>query len=112
MMAEARGPLGFFKRLFGASEPVVAAPREDPPEPQRLAMLPTGENPIHVLLDTLGLPWRAPRREIEQAIGVRPHPHYGYDIVAIDSATPLPGFLLPWSARAFDRQLLEEGLAG
>ena len=103
MMATARGPIGFLKKLFGASEAVAAARRDDPPEPKRLAMLPTGENPIHVLLDTLGLPWRAPRREIEQRFGVRPHPHYGYEIVPIESAAPLPGFLLPWSARAFDR---------
>ena len=77
-------------------EPVVPTIAQDP-DPARLSPSPTGSNPIHDLLDTLGLPWHEARSAVEQRLGIRPDPFYKWDVVVIDDATPLPGFIAPWT---------------
>jgi hypothetical protein len=93
--------LNLFKRRRSPAAPApVASP---PPEPARLPLSPSGGNPIHDLLDTLKLPWREPRHVVEARAGIRRHPFYSWDVVAIDDAVPLTGFLLPWQAGVSER---------
>jgi hypothetical protein len=101
-MAEKRGLLELLGlRKQSATTPV---PRSEPgPEPTHLALTASGENPIHALLDELKLPWRAPRRAVEQELGIVQDPCYRQDVVRFDHAVQLADSLTPWTARVFER---------
>jgi hypothetical protein len=58
------------------------------------------DNPIHRLLDAHALPWRAPRAELAARYGVRPHPAYGWDVIAVPTEPPLvSGLMSPLSVQ-------------
>ena len=92
--------MGLLKRFWRHAS--QALPRPDPPGPARLSCGETGGNPIHGLLDEIGLPWREPRGEVEARCGRRPDSFYRRDAVFFDTATPLPGFIAPWKAEVFE----------
>ena len=73
------------------------------PEPARLAALPDGTNPLHRLLDDLGLPWRDPRAVVETRCGIEVDPLYRRDAVFLRDAVRPPDFLQPWRVDVFDR---------
>jgi hypothetical protein len=94
-----------FLNLFKRRRPAAALEPEPgpPPEPARLPLSPGGDNPILNLLDTLKLPWREPRHVVEARVGIGRHPFYSWDIVTVDEAVPLTGFLLPWNTSVSER---------
>lgn len=75
-----------------------------------------GANPIHVLLDSIGLPWREPRAALTERHGVTPHPAYGWAEVQIPTPRPLvEGLLWPLSIQAlpqFPPDLPATGFSG
>ncbi|WP_424140394.1 hypothetical protein [Roseomonas chloroacetimidivorans] len=65
-------------RFFGTAAPAVSSqPAEVGPEPRRLTVPAGRENPIHAVLDEIGLPWRETRKTLTGTHGVRPNPFYG-----------------------------------
>lgn len=78
--------------------------RSEGPEPSRLPSRPDGTNPIHALLDEIGLPWRQPRGLLQERFGITPHTIYGWPVVVPDTKHPLvSGLLHPISVQAFER---------
>ena len=94
-----------FLRGFLRAPPLRAlVPAGPGPEPLRLPPGPGGENPIHRLLDEIGLPWRTPRAELERRYGNRRDPAYGSEMVSFDDVPPVvDGMLRPLSAQVSDR---------
>jgi hypothetical protein len=62
--------------------------------------LPSNENPIHRLVDDMGLPRHELRGDIERRIGIRPDPFYRTVTVVFDAANAMPGAMAPWTARS------------
>jgi len=59
-----------------------------------------GENPIHALLDTAGVPWRSTRSTLVQRYGIREHPSYLSEVIEIAETRALVKDLLwPMSAQ-------------
>jgi hypothetical protein len=53
-------------------------------------------NPIHTLLNELHVPWRLPRAALAERYGIRQHPAYQWDVIAIETAPPiLQGLMWP-----------------
>jgi hypothetical protein len=49
-------------------------------------------NPIHQLFDDLGVPWRSSRAALAERYGIRQHPAYRWDIIAIETSPAIvPG---------------------
>ena len=60
------------------------------------------ENPIHQALDLADVPWRATRAALAERFGVRRHQAYDWDVIEINTKTPLVrGLLYPLSVQAF-----------
>ncbi|MCO6392563.1 hypothetical protein GTW25_16175 [Aliihoeflea aestuarii] len=88
-------------RMFAVGKAGTAF-REPGPKPLELAPLADGGNPIHALLDEIGLPWREPRGIVEARFGVSSDPFYRWEVISFDTATPIvPGLLRPLSAQTF-----------
>lgn len=91
-------------RLFRRAVQHAPSP-VNPPGPQRVRLTrdPGQPNPLHALLDDLGLPWREPRAAVEARFGVREDTFYQRGVVAFEEATRPPGFLSPWQTDVFER---------
>ena len=46
-------------------------------------------NPIHTLLDHLGVPWQLPRAALAERYGIREHPAYQWDVIGIETSPPI-----------------------
>lgn len=65
---------------------------------QNPAMGDRSENPIHKALDAAGIPWRMSRADLAARYGVRPHAAYDWDVIEIDTPSPIvDGLLWPLS---------------
>ncbi len=95
----------FLSRLLRPPALACAAPSNPHagPEPARLAALPDGTNPLHRLLDDLGLPWREPRAVVETRCGIEVDPFHRRDAVFLRDAVRPPGFLEPWRVDVSER---------
>jgi len=59
------------------------------------------EDPLHEALDEAGIPWGASRSELTARYGVRRHAAYDWDVIEIETASPIvDGLLWPLSASA------------
>jgi hypothetical protein len=60
------------------------------------------DNPVLKTLNAAGVPWQMPRSELAARFGVRPHPAYQWDVIAIQTDRPIvDGLLYPLSAQVF-----------
>jgi hypothetical protein len=60
------------------------------------------ENPIHLVLNAVGVPWQSSRATLAGRYGIRPHPAYQWDVIEIDTRQPVvKGLIWPLSAQAF-----------
>jgi hypothetical protein len=61
-------------------------------------------NPIHRMLDAIGVPWRLTRAELEERFGVHSDPAYLWDIITIETQRPfVEGLIRPLSVQAFEQ---------
>jgi hypothetical protein len=82
--------LGWVGRALNWARTGAADEVEFPPPP--------GSNPIRDLLTESGVPWLWSRAKLTRHYGVRPHPAYSWDVVAIDeSRSFVDGLLRPLS---------------
>jgi hypothetical protein len=71
------------------------------PELQRLPLAPWAANPIHDLLDAVGLPWRESSGELESRVGVSDHPVFAETVLMFPDAYLVPGLLWPITTGAW-----------
>lgn len=95
--------MNWLRRLLGGGEAKAAPPdlASTPalPSEQPVFAIDDG-NPIHALLDSIGLPWREPRGALIADYGIRRHPAYDWDVIEMPSRPPLvEGLLWPISAQ-------------
>jgi len=65
------------------------------PALRRLPLAPGAANPIHDLLDAVGLPWREPSGALESRVGVSGHPVFDETVLAFPDVVLVPGLLWP-----------------
>ena len=107
---------GWLQKLFsgGGREVGISAPRTvSPPAPspaappprstpvrEPLVMPEDGDNPVHALLDSAGVPRRTSREDLTARHGVTTDPFYDWEVPALPAEGPLTeGALLPLSAQ-------------
>ncbi|MES2033359.1 MAG: hypothetical protein V4466_04220 [Pseudomonadota bacterium] len=97
--------MNWLRRLLGGEEaakvaPATALSTAALPSEQHIAAA-YGGNPIHALLDSVGLPWRQPRAALIFDYGIQRHPAYDWDVIEMPTRPPLvEGLLWPISAQA------------
>ncbi|QYF87022.1 hypothetical protein [Brevundimonas sp. PAMC22021] len=99
-----RRVLDFFKRLRRATAAIPPSPTYSPgPPPAQLDKALDGSNPLHQLLNQLGLPWKETRQQVEARVIASLDPFYRRNALFFPDAVRPSGFLQPWTASLFER---------
>lgn len=69
--------------------------------PRRLAVPLGGVNPLQAWLDEREFPWRDSLGQLIDRFGMKTHPAYQWDMVAVPCPLPLQGLIFPLAAQAF-----------
>lgn len=76
-------------------------PMPTQPALRRLPLAPGDRNPIHGLLDAVGLPWRESLAALESRVGVSDHPTFAEPVLFFPNVTLVPGLLWPVATGAW-----------